>query len=201
MFPHSDTVCKTVRWLSATLGPTVTSRYVARNLLRLLTNCYIGMNSNLPFFHLLLFPGVYRHTSFLAGPANHQLVSPMFEESLESVGMGNVYEKKTVVGDQTAGPVLDCLIYIAQLYGEPVLTYQYLPYIGYLVRKLTLLLLVFHQITCTPRLHRSPDVYGSRCLHLPRSVSTPGRRPACSEPLHSRRRSLSFCLIPLLWTC
>lgn len=56
------------------------------------------------------------------------------ESSLESVGMGSVYEKKPVVGDQTAGPVLDCLIYIAQLYGEPVLTYQYLPYIGYLVR-------------------------------------------------------------------
>ncbi|TMS07276.1 WD repeat-containing protein 81 [Larimichthys crocea] len=47
--------------------------------------------------------------------------------------MGSVYEKKPVVGDQTAGPVLDCLVYIAQLYGEPVLTYQYLPYIGYLV--------------------------------------------------------------------
>lgn len=54
---------------------------------------------------------------------------------MESVGMGNVYEKKPVVGDQSAGPVLDCLIYIAQLYGEPVLTYQYLPYIGYLVRE------------------------------------------------------------------
>lgn len=69
------------------------------------------------------------------GLENHQFVAPATEESsLESVGMGNVYEKKPVVGDQTAGPVLDCLIYIAQLYGEPVLTYQYLPYIGYLVR-------------------------------------------------------------------
>lgn len=58
------------------------------------------------------------------------------ESGLESVGMGSVYEKKPVVGDQTAGPVLDCLIYIAQLYGEPVLTYQYLPYIGYLVRQI-----------------------------------------------------------------
>ncbi|KAM9853362.1 WD repeat-containing protein 81 [Aulostomus maculatus] len=104
-----DTVCKTVRWLSAKLGPTVTSRFVARNLLRMLTNCYIG-------------------------PENHQFLAPPSEESsLESVGMGSVYEKRPVVGDQTAGPVLDCLIYIAQLYGEPVLTYQYLPYIGYLV--------------------------------------------------------------------
>ncbi|KAM3615348.1 uncharacterized protein V6R79_000752 [Siganus canaliculatus] len=104
-----DTVCKTVRWLSAKLGPTVTSRYVARNLLRLLTSCYIG-------------------------PDKHQFVAPVSEEhSLERVGMGSVYEKKPVVGDQTAAPVLDCLIYVAQLYGEPVLTYQYLPYIGYLV--------------------------------------------------------------------
>ncbi|XP_020784167.1 WD repeat-containing protein 81 [Boleophthalmus pectinirostris] len=104
-----DTICKTVRWLSAKLGPTVTSRYVARNLLRLLTNCYIG-------------------------PKNHQFVTPPHVECrTESVEMGSVYERKPVVGDQTAGPVLDCLIYIAQLYGEPVLTYQYLPYIGYLV--------------------------------------------------------------------
>ena len=51
---------------------------------------------------------------------------------MESVG--SVYEKRPVVGDQTARPVLDCLMYIAHLYGEPVLTYQYLPYVGYLVR-------------------------------------------------------------------
>lgn len=70
-----------------------------------------------------------------AGPVKHQFLAPVSEESnFEGVGMGSVYEKKPVVGDQTAGPVLDCLIYIAQLYGEPVLTYQYLPYIGYLVR-------------------------------------------------------------------
>ncbi|KAK1785991.1 hypothetical protein P4O66_017738 [Electrophorus voltai] len=102
-----DTVCKTVRWLSAKLGPTVTSRYVARNLLRLLNTCYIG-------------------------PEKHQFVPSANEESsVECVG--SVYEKKSIVGDQTAKPVLDCLIYIAHLYGEPVLTYQYLPYIGYLV--------------------------------------------------------------------
>ncbi|XP_072320447.1 WD repeat-containing protein 81 [Eucyclogobius newberryi] len=104
-----DTICKTVRWLSAKLGPTVTSRYVSRNLLRLLTNCYIGLK-------------------------NHQFVTPPHVEcKTETVAMGSVYERKPVEGDQTAEPVLDCLIYIAQLYGEPVLTYQYLPYIGYLV--------------------------------------------------------------------
>ncbi|KAI5098934.1 WD repeat-containing protein 81, partial [Silurus meridionalis] len=102
-----DTVCKTVKWLSAKLGPTVTSQYVARNLLRLLTTCYIG-------------------------PEKHQfLLSTNEDSSIDSAG--GVYEKKPIVGDQTAKPVLDCLIYIAHLYGEPVLTYQYLPYIGYLV--------------------------------------------------------------------
>ncbi|XP_026082239.1 WD repeat-containing protein 81-like [Carassius auratus] len=102
-----DTVCKTVRWLSAKLGPTLTSRFIARNLLRLLTTCYTGLDK-------------------------HQfMLSTNEENSLDSVG--SVYEKKPVVGDQTARPVLECLIYIAHLYGEPVLTYQYLPYIGYLV--------------------------------------------------------------------
>lgn len=41
----ADTACKMVRWLSAKLGPTVASRHVARNLLRLLTSCYVGKAS------------------------------------------------------------------------------------------------------------------------------------------------------------
>lgn len=69
------------------------------------------------------------------GPEKHQfLLSANEESSLDSAG--SFYEKKPIVGDQTAKPVVDCLIYIAHLYGEPVLTYQYLPYIGYLVRLL-----------------------------------------------------------------
>lgn len=52
----ADTACKMVRWLSAKLGPTVASRHVARNLLRLLTSCYVGKagdgasSSPLPLF-------------------------------------------------------------------------------------------------------------------------------------------------------
>lgn len=89
------------------------------------------------FFFFSLPPSFLLSFLFLPlGPQNHQFVTPTSDgSSLESVGMGSVYEKKPVVGDHTAGPVLDCLIYIAQLYGEPVLTYQYLPYIGYLVRR------------------------------------------------------------------
>ncbi|XP_075760591.1 WD repeat-containing protein 81 [Pelodiscus sinensis] len=101
-----DTACKMVRWLSAKLGPTVTSRYIARNLLRLLTSCYVG-------------------------PARQQFV-PSSEET-SPLSAGNIYQKRPVLGDQVSRPVLACLMYLACLYGEPVLTYQYLPYVSYLV--------------------------------------------------------------------
>ncbi|XP_073421776.1 WD repeat-containing protein 81 isoform X1 [Dendrobates tinctorius] len=96
-----DTACKMVRWLSAKLGPTVTSRCIARNLLRLLTSCYVGHQ-------------------------RHQFLSNMEENSPLNV-------KRPVCGDQVSKPVLDCLMHMAHLYGEPFLTYQYLPYISYLV--------------------------------------------------------------------
>ncbi|EHB07113.1 WD repeat-containing protein 81 [Heterocephalus glaber] len=101
-----DTACKMVRWLSAKLGPTVASRHVARNLLRLLTSCYVG-------------------------PTRQQFTVSSGESP--PLGASNIYQKRPVVGDVVSGPVLSCLLHIAHLYGEPVLTYQYLPYISYLV--------------------------------------------------------------------
>ncbi|XP_046936577.1 WD repeat-containing protein 81 isoform X1 [Lynx rufus] len=101
-----DTACKMVRWLSAKLGPTVASRYVARNLLRLLTSCYVG-------------------------PTRQQFTVSSGESP--PLSAGNIYQKRPVLGDIVSGPVLSCLLHIAHLYGEPVLTYQYLPYISYLV--------------------------------------------------------------------
>ncbi|XP_077021591.1 WD repeat-containing protein 81 isoform X2 [Tamandua tetradactyla] len=101
-----DTACKMVRWLSAKLGPTVASRHVARNLLRLLTSCYVG-------------------------PMRQQFTMSGGESP--PLSAGNIYQKRPVLGDVVSGPVLGCLLHIAHLYGEPVLTYQYLPYISYLV--------------------------------------------------------------------
>ncbi|XP_075417333.1 WD repeat-containing protein 81 [Tenrec ecaudatus] len=101
-----DTACKMVRWLSAKLGPTVASRHVARNLLRLLTSCYVG-------------------------PTRQQFTVSSGESP--PLSAGNIYQKRPVLGDVVSGPVLSCLLHIAHLYGEPVLTYQYLPYISYLV--------------------------------------------------------------------
>ncbi|XP_074119957.1 WD repeat-containing protein 81 isoform X2 [Sminthopsis crassicaudata] len=102
-----DTACKTVRWLSARLGPTVTSRYVARNLLRLLTSCYVG--------------------------ATRQQFTGSSGSDASPLNSGNIYQKRPVLGDVVSAPVLNCLMHVACLYGEPVLTYQYLPYISYLV--------------------------------------------------------------------
>ncbi|KAM6163419.1 WD repeat-containing protein 81 [Rhynchocyon petersi] len=101
-----DTACKMVRWLSAKLGPTVASRHVARNLLRLLTSCYVG-------------------------PTQQQFMVSGGESP--PLSAGNIYQKRPVLGDIVSAPVLNCLLHIAHLYGEPVLTYQYLPYISYLV--------------------------------------------------------------------
>uniref|UniRef100_G1SCK3 WD repeat-containing protein 81 n=1 Tax=Oryctolagus cuniculus TaxID=9986 RepID=G1SCK3_RABIT len=101
-----DTACKMVRWLSAKLGPTVASRHVARNLLRLLTSCYVG-------------------------PTRQQFTVSSGESP--PLSAGNIYQRRPVLGDVVSAPVLSCLLHIAHLYGEPVLTYQYLPYISYLV--------------------------------------------------------------------
>ncbi|XP_042298686.1 WD repeat-containing protein 81 [Sceloporus undulatus] len=101
-----DTACKMVRWLSAKLGPTATSRYIARNLLRLFTSCYIGL-------------------------ARQQFVAGAEESS--PLSTGSIYQKRLVQGDIVSEPVLACLVHIAHLYGEPVLTYLYLPYASYLV--------------------------------------------------------------------
>ncbi|KAL0597507.1 WD repeat-containing protein 81 [Plecturocebus cupreus] len=101
-----DTACRMVRWLSAKLGPTVASRHVARNLLRLLTSCYVG-------------------------PTRQQFTASGGESP--PLSAGNIYQQRPVLGDVASGPVLSCLLHLAHLYGEPVLTYQYLPYISYLV--------------------------------------------------------------------
>lgn len=47
--------------------------------------------------------------------------------------VGSIYKHRPVLGDLVAQPVLECLVYVAQLYGEPLLTYQCLPYVAYLV--------------------------------------------------------------------
>ncbi|XP_056414671.1 WD repeat-containing protein 81 isoform X2 [Hyla sarda] len=67
-----------------------------------------------------------KEQKILIGNQRHQFLSNMEENSPLNV-------KRPVCGDQVSKPVLDCLMHMAHLYGEPFLTYQYLPYISYLV--------------------------------------------------------------------
>lgn len=74
------------------------------------------------------------HRPFLfppAGPSRQQFALNTDENG--PLNGGNIYQKRPVLGDQVSKPVLACLMCVAHLYGEPVLTYQYLPYISYLV--------------------------------------------------------------------
>ena len=67
----------------------------------------------------------------LVGPTRQQFT--VSSDDTPPLNAGNIYQKRPVLGDIVSGPVLSCLLHIAYLYGEPVLTYQYLPYISYLV--------------------------------------------------------------------
>ena len=68
----------------------------------------------------------------MAGPTRQQFTASNGESP--PLSAGNIYQKRPVLGDIVSGPVLSCLLHVAHLYGEPVLTYQYLPYLSYLVR-------------------------------------------------------------------
>ncbi|GCC43638.1 hypothetical protein chiPu_0027829, partial [Chiloscyllium punctatum] len=63
----------------------------------------------------------------------HHFVLP--DDNVDDVG--NICECRMVLGDLMVRPVLECLMYVAQLYGEPVLTYQCLTYVVYLVSSLS----------------------------------------------------------------
>ena len=76
-FCPADTACKMVRWLSAKLGPTVASRHVARNLLRLLTSCYVGkIGHGASFSPLSLWPPVADPPRSCLRPPPGQVLGP-----------------------------------------------------------------------------------------------------------------------------
>ncbi|XP_019881555.1 WD repeat-containing protein 81 isoform X2 [Aethina tumida] len=99
-------------WLSHRLGPVLTARYLSRNLLKMLTLCYVGKEN---------------------------LVS-VSRENMREEGDISVASSK-VVGDVNAQKVLECLTSIACLYGEQLILFQYIPHMSELIalckRKLT----------------------------------------------------------------
>ncbi|XP_060522170.1 WD repeat-containing protein 81 [Cylas formicarius] len=99
----SEISVDSIIWLSHRLGPVLMARFLSRNLLKMLTLCYVGRD-NLTF---------------------------LLQDDNKADGISISFHK--VVGDQSAIKVLDCLASIAALYGEKLILFQYLPHISELL--------------------------------------------------------------------
>ncbi|KAI9584183.1 hypothetical protein GQX74_010518 [Glossina fuscipes] len=93
-------------WLSHRLGPVLTCRFITKNLLKMLTLCYVGQENLLP----------ESGASAEFNNLNYFTVSDA-----------------RVVGDHSAIRVLECLMSITALYGEQVILLQYFPHISELI--------------------------------------------------------------------
>ncbi|CAG9584549.1 unnamed protein product [Danaus chrysippus] len=100
----SDMSSESLIWLAHRLGPVLTCRYITRNLLKMLTLCYIGKEN---------------------------LASWDSDDKDEFDKMSIVNSK--VVGDKNAIKVIKCLTTIVAMYGEQLIIFQYLPHMGELI--------------------------------------------------------------------
>ncbi|XP_045497388.1 WD repeat-containing protein 81 [Colias croceus] len=100
----SDMSSDSLIWLAHRLGPVLTCRYITRNLLKMLTLCYIGKDN---------------------------LVSFEIDEKDEFDEISIVNSR--VVGDKNAMKVIKCLTSIVAMYGEQLIIFQYLPHMGELI--------------------------------------------------------------------
>lgn len=106
----SDMSAESLIWLSHRLGPVLTARYLTRNLLKMLTLCYIGQENLLPDF------------------ANDENVKNLHDNLLVfTISDGRVS------GDRSAVKVLECLTSITSIYGDHFILLQYFPHITELI--------------------------------------------------------------------
>ncbi|ESO90187.1 hypothetical protein LOTGIDRAFT_233981 [Lottia gigantea] len=95
-----DVAMESVKWLCHKLGPVLTAKHLSRNLIRMISLCYIG---------------------------DEQL------QNLEKSDNPDLKSSRLVIGDEHCIKILDCLGFVAQLYGEQVILLQYIPCIVDLV--------------------------------------------------------------------
>ncbi|KAH8298223.1 hypothetical protein KR018_011403 [Drosophila ironensis] len=107
----SEMSAESLVWLSHRLGPVLTSRHITRNLLKLLSLCYVGQENLLPEVD------------------DGGFSAPSEAANLNYFSIANA----RVVGDRSAARVLECLMSIAALYGENFLLLQYFPHISELI--------------------------------------------------------------------
>lgn len=86
----SDMSSDSLVWLSHRLGPVLTARYLSRNLLKMLTLCYVGKEN-------MIFSQIDENE--------------FFGDHFELISIASSH----VVGDKSASKVLDCLTSIAGL--------------------------------------------------------------------------------------
>ncbi|XP_064535181.1 WD repeat-containing protein 81 [Drosophila montana] len=109
----SEMSAESLVWLSHRLGPVLTARHITRNLLKLLSLCYVGQENLLPEVEA----------------ANCDGDASADASNLNYFSIANA----RVVGDRSAARVLECLMSIAALYGENFLLLQYFPHISELI--------------------------------------------------------------------
>ncbi|XP_058451453.1 WD repeat-containing protein 81 [Malaya genurostris] len=104
----SEMSSESLIWLSHRLGPVLTARYLTRNLLKMLTLCYVGSEN--------LVPSEVHCSSHPAGNLNYFTVA-----------------NGCVTGDEAAQRVLECLTSISALFGDQFILLQYFPHASELI--------------------------------------------------------------------
>ncbi|CAG0920124.1 unnamed protein product [Notodromas monacha] len=106
----SDVAAGSTVWLAERVGPVLTAKYVTRNLLRMLSLCYLDEDSLVNL--------------------NHNCPPTSISQNFQSndTYLGAAFSGRSVRGDICAKKVLDCLSSISSLYGEHFIIRQYLPH-------------------------------------------------------------------------
>lgn len=108
----SDMSAESLIWLAHRLGPVLTARHLSRNLLKMLTLCYIGQENLMP--------------SDLMD--NNECTKNLHDDLL----MFTIADGR-VSGDRSAIKVLECLTSICSIYGSDFILLQYFPHVTELI--------------------------------------------------------------------
>lgn len=107
----SDMSAESIIWLSHRLGPVLTARHLTRNLLKMLTLCYMGQENLMPD---------------LSSVADN---SRLIHDNLVGLSIAD----GRVAGDRLAVKVLECLTSISSIYGDHFILLQYFSHITELI--------------------------------------------------------------------
>lgn len=103
----SEMSAESLIWLSYRLGPILTGRHISRNLLKMLTLCYVGQENLIP----LPYHDIEKKDNLLTFSISNGIV----------------------VGDVNAAKVLECLSSMSALYGDQFVILQYFPHVSELI--------------------------------------------------------------------